>query len=74
MLFAFLKQPAAITPFNDLTAVQKSQHGAEHGKCHALRQIRQKALHALTFLVVQRIILVDFLKVIVDLAGDSQLV
>jgi len=38
-----------------------------------LRKIRQKALHALAFLAVRHIILVDFLKIIVDLAGDAQL-
>ena len=36
-------------------------------------KIRQKVLHALAFLAVRHIILVDFLKIIVDLAGDSQL-
>lgn len=59
-----------MAPFNDLAIVEDSQHGTEHGKSHTLRKIRQKVLHALAFLAVRHIILVDFLKIIVDLAGD----
>lgn len=62
-----------MAPFNDLAIVEDNQHGTEHGKSHTLRKIRQKALHSLAFLAVRHIILVDFLKIIVDLAGDSQL-
>lgn len=74
MLFAFLQQPPTITPFNDLATVEENQHGAEHGECHALRQIRQKGLCALVILAVRHIILDGFVKVIIDLAGNSQLV
>lgn len=73
MLFAFLQQPPAIAPFDDLTIVEENQHRAEHGKCHALRKIWQKALCALAFLALHCIILIDFLKIIVDLAGHPQL-
>jgi len=41
-----------MAPFNDLAIVEDNQHGTEHGKSHTLRKIRQKALHALAFLVV----------------------
>ena len=74
MLFAFLQQPPAIAPFDDLTIVEENQHRAEHGKCHALRQIWQKGLCALAILVVRHINLDGFVKVIIDLAGLSQLV
>ena len=73
MLFAFLQQPPAIAPFDDLTIVEENQHRAEHGKCHALRKIWQKALCALAFLALHCIILIDFLKIIVDLAGHPSL-
>ena len=63
-----------MAPFNDLAIVEDSQHGTEHGKSHTLRKIRQKALHALAFLVVRRIILDVFLKVIVDFAGNPEAV
>ena len=59
MLFAFLQQPPAIAPFDDLTIVEENQHRAEHGKCHALRKIWQKALCALAFLALHCIILID---------------
>jgi hypothetical protein len=70
--YPFQQQSAAVAPFNDLAAVEENQHGAEHGKGHALRQIRQKTLCLLGFLAMPCISLVDFLKVIVDFADDPQ--
>lgn len=70
--YPFQQQSAAVAPFNDLAAVEENQHGAEHGKGHALRQIRQKTLCLLGFLAMPCISLGDFLKVIVDFADDPQ--